>query len=364
MSVWLCFNLIFQMSDKSAADSCDSKEESEEEGREVEESEVILCCPQTDKEYEMSRREEEIKDGLSTEDPLLEEAEEEEGDEEEEETDGQSYFIDGQKFIIKEIDKDAIKEAFVQKILQGENKRGKAVGNGSTSNKEQESENGGFGEHFLIGDGSKPYKCNVCAFSCAQQANLTRHLKTHSGEKHFACTVCDFRSAQHANLTRHMLRHTGEKQFECPVCAGKFTQQSNLTRHMARHTGEKQFECTVCEFRSAQLSNLKRHLAKHKNQKPVQCCLCGFRCVASQYRHHLKTAHCGIEDGMYACNRCEYSCRKSTNIVAHMRTVHTGEEEQSSAFQFQCKLCAYSCTQLKSLRIHCSRVHCEGGGDS
>ena len=56
--------------------------------------------------------------------------------------------------------------------------------------------------------GEKPYKCELCPYSCAQSSKLTRHMRTHGGKEAgrevFKCTFCGMPFSQHTTLEKHM----------------------------------------------------------------------------------------------------------------------------------------------------------------
>ena len=56
--------------------------------------------------------------------------------------------------------------------------------------------------------GEKPYKCELCPYSCAQSSKLTRHMKTHGGKEAgrevLKCSFCGMPFSQHTTLEKHM----------------------------------------------------------------------------------------------------------------------------------------------------------------
>ncbi|KAF8322040.1 hypothetical protein DL93DRAFT_1241570 [Clavulina sp. PMI_390] len=62
----------------------------------------------------------------------------------------------------------------------------------------------------ISGEPEKPYICDICGASNAQQANHRSHMAQHSGEKPYECIVpeCGFRSGQASNRNKHELPPT------------------------------------------------------------------------------------------------------------------------------------------------------------
>ncbi|CAF0808247.1 unnamed protein product [Adineta steineri] len=54
----------------------------------------------------------------------------------------------------------------------------------------------------------KPYKCELCAYACAQSSKLTRHMKTHGrgGNEAFHCRYCSMPFSVASTLEKHMRR--------------------------------------------------------------------------------------------------------------------------------------------------------------
>ena len=92
-----------------------------------------------------------------------------------------------------------------------------------------------FTEHTYTHTGEKPYKCDLCYYSCTQKSNLTRHKRNHTNEKSFKCEICDFSCTRKDSLSMHMRTHTVEKPFKCSHCNYSSTQSGHVTRHMSIH---------------------------------------------------------------------------------------------------------------------------------
>merc|ERR1719483_1081350 len=59
--------------------------------------------------------------------------------------------------------------------------------------------------HIRNNTGEKPYKCDMCPYSCAQSSKLTRHMRIHvkSGMGIFKCTFCDMPFSVATTLEKH-----------------------------------------------------------------------------------------------------------------------------------------------------------------
>ena len=57
----------------------------------------------------------------------------------------------------------------------------------------------------------KPFKCDICNFSCYQKRDLKKHIESaHENKKLFRCDICDKTFNQKTNMTAHISRgHQG-----------------------------------------------------------------------------------------------------------------------------------------------------------
>ena len=69
---------------------------------------------------------------------------------------------------------------------------------------------------------NKPFKCEVCNYSCALKRNLQAHTKAVHDRK----------------------KHDNKKPFLCPICGNSYSLKPNLKRHIeAVHEKNKPFKC-------------------------------------------------------------------------------------------------------------------------
>ncbi len=87
----------------------------------------------------------------------------------------------------------------------------------------------------IIGKG-KNDTCEYCGKVFKNCSNLTVHRRSHTGEKPYKCELCPYSCAQSSKLTRHMKTHgrTGNDTFKCRFCAMPFSVTSTLEKHMRK----------------------------------------------------------------------------------------------------------------------------------
>ena len=100
--------------------------------------------------------------------------------------------------------------------------------------------------------------------------NIVRPERIQSKSKSFKCNICDYRAARNANLIKHIKSvHEGIKP------GFKYN-------HVDFETGEaifvKPFKCHICSYDTVNKTHLKRHVETvHEGIKPFKCKLCDVR---------------------------------------------------------------------------------------
>merc|ERR1712080_235810 len=93
----------------------------------------------------------------------------------------------------------------------------------------------------LLGNGRND-SCEFCGKVFKNCSNLTVHKRSHTGEKPYKCELCPYSCAQSSKLTRHMKTHgkTGMDRFRCSFCDMPFTVASTLEKHVRKCAANNQ----------------------------------------------------------------------------------------------------------------------------
>jgi len=93
----------------------------------------------------------------------------------------------------------------------------------------------------LLGNGRND-SCEFCGKVFKNCSNLTVHKRSHTGEKPYKCELCPYSCAQSSKLTRHMKTHgkSGMDRFRCSFCDMPFTVASTLEKHVRKCAANNQ----------------------------------------------------------------------------------------------------------------------------
>ena len=72
----------------------------------------------------------------------------------------------------------------------------------------------------VVHDKKKPFKCEICDYSCYQKSKMKKHVESvHEKNEPFKCEICYYSCAQNSNLKRHISSvHEEKKPLRCAIC--------------------------------------------------------------------------------------------------------------------------------------------------
>ncbi|XP_048515128.1 zinc finger protein 768-like isoform X16 [Athalia rosae] len=224
--------------------------------------------------------------------------------------------------------------------------------------------------HLRIAHGiQRPFKCNSCWRTYAQQFMLNAHVKKSHTPKNVSCHQCKFVCVTKADLERHKKKQhelTLKYYCECNGCGVTFGDASTLKQHRTscdhfvpltpgiKKIPDAEHRCDLCgkcyEFKSI----LKQHKIEihgiHTYERPRRrylCALCGKELKTAKGFEIHNRSHTGEKP--YTCEVCG-KCFACETLLRTHNVTHTGERK------YTCDQCGKSFTQRSTLVVH-KRYH-------
>ncbi|XP_067933010.1 zinc finger protein ZFAT-like [Watersipora subatra] len=203
----------------------------------------------------------------------------------------------------------------------------------------------GYGRRTDAMKSGKAFKCPYCDKTFTNNnVELQKHIWIHEGIKPFKCELCEYSCRTRSGLTSHMLRHAEQKPFPCVFCGKRYKSKTALRWHERSHASGRLFKCDKCDYEGIQKSHLTRHLETHNLVKRFSCNHCYYSSNTVGYmRVHYTRCHPGITyshttesssmseigiagdsvpPNVYKCVTCDYLFGNLSDMKRHLRNKH------------------------------------------
>ncbi|XP_020293250.1 protein hunchback-like [Pseudomyrmex gracilis] len=107
--------------------------------------------------------------------------------------------------------------------------------------------------------------CKQCSFVANTKLDYWEHMRCHI--KGFNCSECSFVTKYKHHMNHHWLSvHDGSKPFKCKKCPYSCVSKSMLTSHLKKHSNIYPYRCANCSYKTKFCNALKKHLRKKVHQ--------------------------------------------------------------------------------------------------
>ncbi|XP_071449271.1 zinc finger protein 28-like [Hetaerina americana] len=158
------------------------------------------------------------------------------------------------------------------------------------------------------------------------QRRTTRVVRTTKEKVKHWCSICKCKQESPRALALHRLQlHPDDARYSCAYCPRVFFHHSNHRKHQLTHLGPlPRQQCTMCTKSFARKDGLLAHIRSvHTGERPYVCNHCGMTFARDFcYRTHMYI-HTGTRP--YQCDECTRAFYCKSDLVRHKR-LHTGEK--------------------------------------
>lgn len=107
--------------------------------------------------------------------------------------------------------------------------------------------------------------CKQCSYVASTKLEYWEHMRCHI--KGFTCPECSFVTKYKHHMNHHWLSvHDGSKPFKCKKCSYTCVSKSMLTSHLKKHSNVYPYRCANCTYKTKFCNALKKHLRKKGHQ--------------------------------------------------------------------------------------------------
>ena len=183
----------------------------------------------------------------------------------------------------------------------------------------------------------KPLSCTICEAVFKSDNELKSHQCKQQSNTGRQCRYCRYYALNSADFVNHIsTHHVDEKAHVCPVCGYKSKIEFEMMRHMITvHNIENE------DITQEHLSVLSGHQCQDKIDTDSN------NQVSNPTANVQMQDHTGVKIKSYACSKCDYKCRTSTDMKTHMLTHNTPE-----IYICEVTNCTYECESKEDLQLH------------
>ena len=145
--------------------------------------------------------------------------------------------------------------------------------------------------------GEKQHKCSECSSSFTTKYNLNRHI-----------------SINHERKKMHIASvHEGKKPFKCQICDYSCTQKTDMTHHVSFvHEKKEPFKCDICSYSCFLKHDIKKHLESVHEEKK------SFKCDMQNEKKHIQTKSSNDGDAKESNNQLVQSFWKKQILLFYL----------------------------------------------
>jgi len=112
--------------------------------------------------------------------------------------------------------------------------------------------------------------------------------------------------------------------------------------------GGYRYECQQCDKTFKNTTNLKAHIKSIHDGIKYSCSQCDKQFTTqSSLAEHILSVHAGVK---YACNQCDQQFTRQKSLTKHIQSIHEG-------VKYACNQCVYQATRQSNLTSHIQSVH-------